>query len=104
MMRARGYVVRLTAGDLDETFIGTEVLLLPTSAKGDGAVLGVVSDYLRCTPDTAHCTSPNAPRVLPHHTHLWLGSVGDVIVSDSVAVLVAPPEVALEPESVFPVR
>ncbi len=97
-MRARGYLVRVPASELDETFLGVQVLVLGGEID---ARAGGISDLLQCTADTAHCPTPWLGVFLGvAHTHAWIG--GDhVFLPSSTSVVTAPPEVALEPAPNF---
>lgn len=91
-MKARGYLVRLRASELDETFIGLQ-LLVTTSRD---AAVGGVSDVFQCTPETGPCGCELARWLYgPTHTHLWLAGDHYFLRSD-MNVVTSPPECALE--------
>lgn len=93
-MKARGYLVRIDAAELDAMFIGLDALIVDATLVAAGGI----SDVLQCSADTAHCVNPLAGLLFGwDHTHLWLN--GDCFfLPAGVTVVVAPPEVALEHE------
>ena len=93
-MKARGYLVRVRARELDETFLGLSVLLTPRIGP---VVTGGISDLVQCHEHTDHCPLPVFGALLgAAHTHLWLGG-GSYLLMPATGVVVAPPEAALEP-------
>lgn len=94
-MKARGYLVRVPAADLDETFLGLEVLVTARAL----ALAGAVSDVHQCAPTSPDCPVPLALLFFGStHTHLWVAGRG-LILGPGATVVAAPPEVALEPAS-----
>lgn len=94
-MKARGYLVRVPAVELDETFLGLEVLITTRAL----AVAGAISDVYQCAPTSPDCPDPGARLFFGFgatHTHLWVAG-RRLLLGPGATVVAAPPEVALEP-------